>query len=275
KIEADDNEDVDVISSTWLNAARTTATIPRLPGGAYYRYARNHLQPKSDDPNLPVCILVTTINFEHAKEMEVRYTSGTLPSSDDTINMGLPQKRPIKQPRFLDDDSNEDIGAKRRKFAPTAVSYSIPSCSNEHRIPDSKVTYGAHRITQKNNCEKVKLLFLSLAGSVLQETDTKADFQQLCQCVNVQMNALRATVEQLTAEIARLANKHAPSFPLPVTSVKQLQEVDNKMLDSKFHSAMADYFRGISAPSAGALLRRMLERLMTRAVASQITYSGA
>ncbi|KAF7234660.1 hypothetical protein EG68_11159 [Paragonimus skrjabini miyazakii] len=47
------------------------------------------------------------------------------------------------------------------------------------------------------------------------------------------------------------------------------------MLDSKFHSAMADYFRGISAPSAGALLRRMLERLLYRAVASQITYSGA
>ncbi|KAF5395137.1 hypothetical protein PHET_07258 [Paragonimus heterotremus] len=30
------------------------------------------------------------------------------------------------------------------------------------------------------------------------------------------------------------------------------------MLDSKFHSAMADYFRGISAPSAGALLRGIL-----------------
>ncbi|KAF5395894.1 hypothetical protein PHET_10885 [Paragonimus heterotremus] len=89
------------------------------------------------------------------------------------------------------------------------------------------------------------------------------------------MIALRATVERLTAEIARLANKQAPSLPLPVTSVKLLQEVDGKMLDSKFHSAIADYFRGISAPSAGALLKSMLERLMTRAVASQITYSGA
>ncbi|KAF7249591.1 hypothetical protein EG68_09796 [Paragonimus skrjabini miyazakii] len=54
-----------------------------------------------------------------------------------------------------------------------------------------------------------------------------------------------------------------------------LPEIDRKMLDSKFQSAMADYFRGISAPNAGALLRRMLERLMTRAVAAQITYSGA
>ncbi|KAF7234283.1 hypothetical protein EG68_12261 [Paragonimus skrjabini miyazakii] len=97
---------------------------------------------------------------------------------------------------------------------------------------------------------------------------------ELCYCVNVQMNALRATVERLTSEIARLADKHAPSLALPRTSVKQLQEVDSKMLGSKFHSAMADYFRGISASSAGALLRSMLERVMTRAVASQITYSG-
>ncbi|KAF6772964.1 hypothetical protein AHF37_07977 [Paragonimus kellicotti] len=62
-----------------------------------------------------------------------------------------------------------------------------------------------------------------------------------------------------------------PSLPLSVTSVTQLQETDRKMLDPKFHSTMADYFRGISAPSAGALLRNMLERLMTRAVAAQIT----
>ncbi|KAA3672079.1 uncharacterized protein DEA37_0003952 [Paragonimus westermani] len=36
----------------------------------------------------------------------------------------------------------------------------------------------------------------------------------------------------------------------------------------------ADYFQGISAPSAAALLRNMMERLMTRTVAAQITYSG-
>ncbi|KAF5395922.1 hypothetical protein PHET_11163 [Paragonimus heterotremus] len=82
-------------------------------------------------------------------------------------------------------------------------------------------------------------------------------------------------MEQMMTGIPRLTNKHKPRLLLPVMSVTQLQEVDRKMLDTKFDSAVADYFRGISAPNVGTLLRNMTERLMTRAVAGQITYSGA
>ncbi|KAA3681784.1 uncharacterized protein DEA37_0011961, partial [Paragonimus westermani] len=137
KIEADDNEDVAVISSSWLDAAGKTAVFLRPPGTAYYRYAQNHLQPSTDDPKLPVTILVTTIDFEHAREMEVRYTSGNLPSSDDTTNMKLLPKRPIKRPRFTDDDSEVDGSAKRRKCEPSPMSYSVQSCSStmEQRRP--------------------------------------------------------------------------------------------------------------------------------------------
>ncbi|KAF6773615.1 hypothetical protein AHF37_06284 [Paragonimus kellicotti] len=188
KIDADDNEDVAVISSTWLNAARTTAAIPRLPGSSYYRHARNHLQPKSDDPKLPVSILVTTIDFEHAREMEIRYTCGNLPSSDDTINMGLPQKRRIKPPRFADDDSDGDYNAKKRNVGPTAVTYSVPSCSTKHRIPDSDATHGAHTIVQNDNSKKTIPRFLILAGSYFGEAVTKTDFQHLSSSFHTAIN---------------------------------------------------------------------------------------
>ncbi|KAF8565600.1 hypothetical protein P879_05416 [Paragonimus westermani] len=79
----------------------------------------------------------------------------------------------------------------------------------------------------------------------------------------------------MTAKITRLANRKTPCLPLPVTSVTQLEEVDRKMLQFKFQSAMADYFQGISAPSAAALVRNMMERLMTKTVAAQTTYSCA
>ncbi|KAF7234637.1 hypothetical protein EG68_11604 [Paragonimus skrjabini miyazakii] len=82
-------------------------------------------------------------------------------------------------------------------------------------------------------------------------------------------------MERMMMEITRLSNKHKPYLPLPVTSVMQLHEIDRKMLDAKFHPAMADYFQGIGALSVGALLRNMMQRLMTGVVAGQTTYSGA
>ncbi|KAF7234414.1 hypothetical protein EG68_12511 [Paragonimus skrjabini miyazakii] len=67
-------------------------------------------------------------------------------------------------------------------------------------------------------------------------------------------------MKRMMTGITRLSNKHKPYLPLPVTSVMQLQEFDRKMLDTKFHSAMADYFRGISAPLKAFLIGQVHEK---------------
>ncbi|KAF7248451.1 hypothetical protein EG68_09603 [Paragonimus skrjabini miyazakii] len=56
------------------------------------RSFHDSLEVRTTGYQLPYWLPQATVDFEHAREMEVRYTSVNLPSSDDITNMGLPQK---------------------------------------------------------------------------------------------------------------------------------------------------------------------------------------
>ncbi|KAF6778313.1 hypothetical protein AHF37_02376 [Paragonimus kellicotti] len=107
--------------------------------------------------------------------------------------------------------------------------------------------------------------------------------QKLC----TMQEKMLQSMHQLMSKVTRDANGTALDLPIPVTSVTELELLERRMLEPTFHAAMVnlhlhsrahiqvDTFKAISAPNLGALVRAMMERLMTRTVARCITYSGA
>ncbi|CAI2738056.1 unnamed protein product, partial [Dicrocoelium dendriticum] len=83
------------VSNTWLREEGSYAQIPSVRGTHYYAAVKNHTAPDVDVVSTAVSIIVSTISFQHAREMERQSERGMLPSTDDTIPMGLPAKRAI------------------------------------------------------------------------------------------------------------------------------------------------------------------------------------
>ncbi|CAH8536311.1 unnamed protein product, partial [Dicrocoelium dendriticum] len=81
---------ITIVSNTWLREEGAYAQIPSVRGTHYYAAVKNHTAPDVDVASTAVSIIVSTISFQHAREMERQSERGMLPSTDDTIPMGLP-----------------------------------------------------------------------------------------------------------------------------------------------------------------------------------------
>ncbi|CAH8439773.1 unnamed protein product, partial [Dicrocoelium dendriticum] len=111
-----DSEDlITIVSNTWLREEGSYAQIPSVRGTHYYAAVKNHTAPDVDVVSTAVSIIVSTISFQHAREMERQSERGMLPSTDDTIPMGLPAKRAISD--------DEDAARPSKPKRPSAATY--------------------------------------------------------------------------------------------------------------------------------------------------------
>ncbi|KAF7248010.1 hypothetical protein EG68_09668 [Paragonimus skrjabini miyazakii] len=113
----------------------------------------------------------------------------------------------------------------------------------------------------------------SFITTVVNESFHKLYLEQ--QNLRTMQEKMLQSMHRLMVKVTRDASGIALDLPIPVTSVTELELLERRLLEPTFHAAMVDTFKAISAPNLGALVRAMMERLMTRTVARCITYSGA
>ncbi|KAF5396942.1 hypothetical protein PHET_10283 [Paragonimus heterotremus] len=305
RLEEDDREDIVIISSTWLNKSGSHAAIPLLRGRKYYEHVQQHLPPRITDPTYPVKVLITTVDFRHARDWEVQYVENLLSSNDDTIYMDLLLKRPIQPSTFFSTEDAEPLGSSTH-LPPTKNIYSVPSTSNDKQssieVPATvdcaqplmcctddmqEVKALLHKILSHLECMQPAPSFEVLSSFIT----TAVNGNCFCRCViclesfhklyleqqnlRTMQEKMLQSMHRLMVKVTRDASGTALDLPIPVTSVTELELLERRLLEPTFHAAMVDTFKAISAPNLGALVRAMMERLMTRTVARCITYSGA
>ncbi|CAH8573809.1 unnamed protein product, partial [Dicrocoelium dendriticum] len=267
-----DSEDlITIVSNTWLREEGSYAQMPSVRGTHYYAAVKNHTAPDVDVVSTAVSIIVSTISFQHAREMERQSERGMLPSTDDTIPMGLPAKRAIRRPvRSSSDD--EDAARPSKPKRPSAATYarapsslfsgispSRPGPSTSNLIaPPVIADVPPSNLDVLHELQAIKSLFLD----------------ELC-LIRSELVGHRRMSEAMLQMLQRQSQSVAPGLSLPFISLSELKRYDERLKDPDFKIRVVNHLCAVHGDNIQLIVRGTMERLMTRSVAAEINYSGA